>query len=114
MISVWGTGKATREFVYAGDVANAIISSIDKVFHPDPINIGSGEEISMSQLIKLLIQLCDKPMTIKYDTSKPDGQLRRLISSERAYNYFGYKSSVSLEDGLRKTIEWYKGNNGNN
>ena len=113
VISVWGTGRATREFVYAGDVANAIISSIDTLSHPDPVNIGSGEEISMSQLIKLLIELCDKPMHIVYDTSKPDGQLRRLISSERAATYLGYESKMSLTDGLRRTIEWYKENNGN-
>ena len=67
----------------------------------------------MSQLIKLLIELCNKPMHIVYDTSKPDGQLRRLISSERAATYLGYESKMSLTDGLRRTIEWYKENNGN-
>lgn len=107
-IDVWGTGSATREFVYAGDVAKAIFSSLDVVLKPDPINIGSGEEISMSDLVKLIIELCNKDLKIEYDHSKPDGQMRRLISSERAKEIIGHTSSMSLRDGLHRTIQWYK------
>lgn len=107
-IDVWGTGSATREFVYAGDVAKAIFSSLNVVLKPDPINIGSGEEISMSDLVKLIISLCNKDIKIEYDYSKPDGQIRRLISSDRAKEIIGYTSSMSLVDGLYRTIQWYK------
>lgn len=107
-VTVWGTGKATREFVYAGDVARAIYSSIDKQLTPDPINIGSGEEISMLELTNLIIKLCNKKLSIVFDDSKPDGQMRRLISSEKAKHLLNYKPLVNLKTGLTNTINWYK------
>ncbi|MBT9151050.1 MAG: GDP-L-fucose synthase [candidate division WS2 bacterium] len=107
-IVVWGTGKPTREYLYVEDAAEAILLAVEKYNKPDPVNLGSGFEISIRDLVELIAGLTGFKGRIIWDTSRPDGQPRRLFDSSRAEREFGFKSTTSFEEGLRKTIEWYK------
>ncbi len=107
-IEVWGTGKATREFLYVEDAAEGIILALEKYDKPEPVNIGAGKEIAIADLVKLLCELLDFDGEIKWDTTKPDGQPRRLLDVSRAPKEFGFTAKTCFKDGLRKTIEWYK------
>jgi len=104
----WGTGSATREFLYVEDCARAIVAASEKYDGSEPVNLGSGMEISIYDLVHLIAKLMDFKGEIVWDRSKPDGQPRRCLDTSRAEKYFGFKASVPFEDGLRKTIEWYK------
>ena len=106
-VVVWGTGKATREFLYVEDCAEAIILATEKYNKPDPINIGAGFEISIKELVKLIAKLTGFKGEIVWDASKPDGQPRRMLDTSRAGQEFGFRAKTGLEEGLRKTIEWY-------
>jgi len=106
-IVVWGTGKATREFLYVEDCAEAIVLATEKYNKPDPINIGAGFEISIKDLVELIAKLTEFKGGIIWDNSKPDGQPRRMLTVSRAEWEFGYKAKTSLQEGLKKTIEWY-------
>jgi len=107
-IIVWGTGKASREFLYVEDAVEAILLAAEKYNKPDPVNIGSSSEILIKDLVKLICRLCDFQGTIVWDASKPDGQPRRKIDTSKAYREFGFKAKTNFEPGLKKTIEWYK------
>jgi GDP-L-fucose synthase len=109
-ITVWGTGKATREFLFVEDAAEAIILASERYDNPDPVNIGSGSQISIKELVKLIVKLTGFKGAIKWDTSKPDGQPKRCLDTTRAKREFGFCSKTRLEDGLKETIEWYKNN----
>lgn len=106
-IEVWGNGRATREFLYVEDAAEGIVKALIHYDGPDPINLGSGAEISIKNLVGQIAELCDFKGAIRWDTSKPDGQPRRLLDTSRAQKEFNFKASTSFEAGLRKTIEWY-------
>jgi GDP-L-fucose synthase len=106
-VTVWGTGKATREFLYVEDCAEAIILAAEKYDKPDPINIGAGFEISIKELVKLIAKLTGFKGEIVWDTSKPDGQPRRKLDISRAEQEFGFRAKTSFEEGLRKTIDWH-------
>ena len=106
-IVVWGTGKASREFLYVEDAADGIILATEKYNKPDPVNLGSGEEISINSLVALIANLASYHNKIIWDSSKPDGQPRRRLDTSRALKEFGFEARTSLTDGLRKTIEWY-------
>jgi GDP-L-fucose synthase len=106
-ITVWGTGKATREFLYVEDAAEGILLAAEKYDKPQPVNLGSGVEISIKELVERIAQLTGYQGKIIWDFSKPDGQPRRLLDTSRAFQEFGFKATTKLEDGLRKTIEWY-------
>jgi GDP-L-fucose synthase len=106
-ITVWGTGKATREFLYAEDAAEGILLAAEKYDKPHPVNLGSGFEISIKELVERVAQLTGFQGKIIWDISKPDGQPRRSLDTSRAFQQFGFKAKTKLEDGLRKTIEWY-------
>jgi GDP-L-fucose synthase len=106
-ITVWGTGKATREFLYVEDAAEGILLAAEKYNKPDPINLGAGFEISIKELVTLISRLTDYNGEIVWDSSKPDGQPRRMLNVTKAEKEFGFKAKVGLEEGLRKTIEWY-------
>jgi GDP-L-fucose synthase len=106
-ITVWGTGKATREFLYVEDCAEAIVLATEKYNKPDPINIGVGFEISIKELVELIAKLTGFRGDIIWDNSKPDGQPRRMLNVSRAEREFGFKAKTSLEEGLKKTIDWY-------
>ena len=109
-ITLWGTGKPTREFLYVEDAAAGIILATEKYNRGEPVNLGSGWEISIKDLAELLLELIGFDGEIRWDTSKPDGQPRRLLDVSRAEKEFGFKSEVNLRDGLKRTIDWYKAN----
>lgn len=106
-LEVWGTGKATREFLYVEDAAEAIVLAAECYDKPEPINIGSGTEIAIKDLAELICRLMDFRETIVWNSSRPDGQLRRRLDVSKAEKEFGFKARWSLEEGLRKTIEWF-------
>lgn len=107
-IEVWGTGTATREFLYVEDAAEGITLGIEKYNKPDPVNLGSSMEISIKDLIGLICKIMGFKGSIKWDASKPDGQPRRALNTERAFLEFGFKAKTDFEEGLKKTIEWYE------
>ncbi len=106
-VSVWGTGNATREFLYVEDCAEAIVLATEKYNKPEPVNIGAGFEISIKDLTQLIAQLLKYNGKIDWDVSKPDGQPRRMLDTSRAFKEFGFKAKTSFEEGLRKTILWF-------
>lgn len=107
-ITVWGTGSATREFLYVGDAAQAVVFAAERYNKPDPVNIGAGFEISIRELAELIVELTGFQGRIEWDSSKPDGQPRRLLDTTRARNEFGFQASTPFREGLKKTIEWYR------
>jgi GDP-L-fucose synthase len=107
-VVVWGTGKATREFFYVEDAAEAIILATEKYNKSDPVNIGAGFEISIKELVELIVELTDFNGRIVWDKSKPDGQPRRMLDTTRAFTEFAFKAKTDFREGLKKTIEWYK------
>ena len=111
-ITVWGTGSATREFLYVEDAAEAIVVASEKYNHRDPINIGSGGEISIRDLVDLIKRAVDYNGDVVWDTTKPDGQPRRSLDTSRAEHEFGWSAKTSFAEGLRKTIDWYIRNGG--
>ncbi len=104
---VWGTGKATREFLYVEDAAEGILLATERYNKPDSINLGAGFEISIKDLVQLIARLTGFKGEIVWDSSKPDGQPRRMLNISRAEKEFGFRAKTSLEEGLRKTIDWY-------
>ncbi|MBU4468625.1 MAG: GDP-L-fucose synthase [Candidatus Omnitrophica bacterium] len=107
-ISVWGTGKPTREFLYVEDAAEAIILATEKYNKSEPVNIGAGFEISIKNLVKFIVKLTGFKGKIIWDEAKPDGQPRRCLDTTRAEKEFCFKAKTSFEDGLKKTIEYYR------
>ncbi|MDP3991303.1 MAG: GDP-L-fucose synthase [Candidatus Colwellbacteria bacterium] len=106
-VELWGTGKPTREFFYVEDAAEGIILAAEKYDKPEPVNLGSGKEISIKDLAELICRLSNYEGEIRWDTSKPDGQPRRLLDISRAEKEFGFKARTPFEEGLKKTIDWY-------
>ena len=109
-VVVWGTGKATREFLYVEDCAEAIVLATEKYDKVDPVNIGAGFEISIKDLAYLIREIIGFKGKIVWDTSKPDGQPRRCLDTSRADKEFGFKAKTDFKKGLEKTIKWYKEN----
>ncbi len=107
-IVVWGTGKPTREFLYVEDAAEAIILAAEKYNSPEPVNLGSGFEISIKDLADLIVKLTGFKGKIIWDVSKPDGQPKRNLDVSKAYHAFGFKAQTQFKEGLKTTIEWYK------
>ncbi len=107
-ISVWGTGTASREFLFARDAARGIVLATAQFDKPDPVNLGSGEEITIRRLVELICELCEFQGAIRWDHTKPDGQPRRCLDVTRAKNEFGFTAGTLLKDGLVETIAWYR------
>jgi GDP-L-fucose synthase len=107
-IVVWGTGKATREFLYVEDAAEGVVLATERYDKPDPVNLGAGFEISINDLVHLIAKLTGFTGTITWDTTKPDGQPRRFLDTTQATREFGFTATMPLEEGLRRTIEWYR------
>jgi len=107
-VVVWGSGEASREFLYVEDAAESIVLASEKYDEPDPVNIGAGFEIKIKDLVSLISKLTDFNGQIVWDANKPDGQPRRMLDTSKAASKFGFKAKTSLEDGIRKTIEWYR------
>ncbi len=107
-IIVWGTGKPTREFLYVEDAAEGILLATEKYNGPDPVNLGAGFEISIKDLVELIVKLVGFKGKIVWDNTKPDGQPRRCLDIIKAEKEFGFKSKSIFKEGLKETIEWYK------
>jgi len=104
----WGTGKPTRGFLYVADAAEGILLATEKYNKSEPVNLGTELEISIKDLAELIGRLCGFKGKIKWDSSNPDGQPRRKLDTSRAEKEFGFKAMMNFEEGLKKTIEWYK------
>jgi len=109
-IVAWGTGRPTREFLYVEDAAEGILLATERYNESEPVNLGSGMEISIRELLELIARLTGFEGEIVWDTSKPDGQPRRCLETSKAEKLFGFRAETPLEEGLRRTIEWYKSN----
>ena len=107
-IEVWGDGSPTREFLYVEDAAEGILLAAEKYNASEPVNLGSGMEISIKDLVHLIARLTGFEGKIVFDTTKPNGQPRRRLDVARAEKEFGFKAAIGFEEGLRRTIEWYK------
>ena len=107
-ITAWGTGEPTREFLYVTDAARGILDATEELDRSEPVNLGSGAEISICDLVETIADLTGFEGRIEWDTSKPDGQPRRKLDISCAKKYFDWNASTDFEDGLRQTIEWYK------
>ncbi|MPZ21997.1 MAG: NAD-dependent epimerase/dehydratase family protein [Dehalococcoidia bacterium] len=107
-ITVWGTGSASREFLYAGDAAEGIVLAAERYDGGDPVNLGVGSEITVRDLVRTIARITGFNGTIEWDGSKPDGQPRRALETERARRLFGFDAGTSFEEGLRHTVEWYR------
>lgn len=106
-IVVWGTGQATREFLYVDDAAQGIVLAAEKYNKPEPVNLGAGFEISIKDLVQMIATLTGFKGDIIWDTTQPDGQPRRCLDTQRAYQEFGFKAKETFVGGLKKTIAWY-------
>jgi GDP-L-fucose synthase len=106
-IVAWGTGNATREFLYVEDAAEAIVLAAEKYSKPDLVNLGSGEEISVRDLMEMIRAMVGATGAVRWDHTKPDGQPRRSLDTSRAACEFGWRAKTSLPAGLKKTIEWF-------
>jgi GDP-L-fucose synthase len=109
-IDVWGTGNASREFLFVRDAAEAIALAADRFDKPEPVNIGSGMEIRIRDLVPLICQLSNFKGEVRWDTTKPDGQPRRSLDVTRAMEEFGFTARTPFRDGLIETIAWYESN----
>jgi nucleoside-diphosphate-sugar epimerase len=104
---VWGDGSPTREFLYAQDAAEGILLATERYNSSDPVNLGSGEEISIKDLAEKVVDLTAFEGELIWDTSRPNGQPRRALDTSRAKERFGFEAQVDLEEGLGRTVEWY-------
>ncbi len=108
-IEVWGTGSATREFLYVEDAAEGIVLAAERYNDSEPVNLGSGMEISIRELVRLIARLSGFEGELRWDVLKPDGQPRRCLDTGRAERLFGFCADTNFETGLHRTVEWYEG-----
>lgn len=109
-ITVWGTGEASREFLYVDDAARGIILAAEKYDQPDPVNLGAGFEITIKDLVRLIVEETGFKGEIIWDRTRPDGQPRRQLEVTRAQEQFGFRAEVPFREGIRKTVAWYRAN----
>jgi len=107
-ITCWGTGSASREFLYVEDAAEGIVTAAEKLDTPDPINLGTNMEIKIKDLVELIAKLCKFEGKIEWDPTKPDGQPRRCLDTSKAIEVMGWQAKVGFEQGLKRTIEWFE------
>lgn len=107
-IVAWGDGSPTREFLYAADAAEGILLAAERYNSSDPVNLGSGEEISIKDLVTKIVDFTGFEGRLVWDTSRPNGQPRRGLDTSRAKERFGFQAQVKLEEGLKRTVEWYR------
>jgi GDP-L-fucose synthase len=107
-VEAWGTGNASREFLYVDDCAEAVVRAAAIYNESDPVNIGTGTEIKIAELMQLIARLTRFEGEIRWQTDKPDGQPRRRLEVSRAFDQFGFRAQMPFEEGLKRTIEWYE------
>ncbi len=106
-VEVWGDGSPTREFLYVDDCAEGILLATERHENSDPVNLGTGFEISIKDLVTKVGEICEFQGEIKWDTTKPNGQPRRKLNTDRAKEAFGFEAKVGFDEGLKNTVEWY-------
>ena len=109
-VVIWGTGNASREFLYVEDCAEGILLATERYNKPEPVNLGVGREIKIKELVELIAELSGFKGRIAWDTTKPDGQPRRCLDTTRAEKEFGFQAKTDFKEGLKKTIDWYRAN----
>ena len=109
-IVCWGTGSASREFLYVEDAAEGIIRATEVLDDPTPVNLGAGFEITIKDLVELIVRLTGFKGGITWDATKPDGQPRRCLSTEKAAKLLDWRAKMGFEEGLKRTIDWYRAN----
>ncbi len=107
-VDCWGTGSASREFLYVDDCAEAIVAAAERLDGPEPVNVGAASEITIKDLTETIARLVGFEGRLRWDPTKPDGQPRRALDTSRALDRFGFQASTSLEDGLQRTIDWFR------
>jgi GDP-L-fucose synthase len=107
-VDAWGTGRATREFLYVDDAAEGIMLAMERYDKPEPVNLGSGEEVSIHDLALMIRDIVGFEGEIRWDSSKPDGQARRRLDTSRAREEFGFVASTRLAEGLSRTVQWFE------
>ena len=111
-ISCWGTGRASREFLFVDDAAEGVVAAAERIDDPDPINLGTSSEITIRELTERIARICGFTGEIEWDAGKPDGQPRRAVDASRARERLEWSARTDLDEGLRRTVEWYRGNRG--
>jgi GDP-L-fucose synthase len=109
-IDCWGTGKASREFIYAADAAEGILLATERYNDAEPVNIGAGFEITIKELAEKIAKISGFKGEIRWDSTKPDGQPRRCLDTSRAKKLFGFEARTGLDAGLKTTFDWYSAN----
>jgi GDP-L-fucose synthase len=109
-VIAWGTGSPTREFLYVDDAAEGILLATERYNDPEPVNLGSGDEVSIRNLTEMIAELVGFQGEVVWDSSKPDGQPRRALDTSRALNAFGFKAQTPFREGLARTVAWYMDN----
>lgn len=109
-IEVWGTGSASREFLFVDDAADGIVRAAELYDGPEPVNLGAGREVTIRELVEMIVGMTGFKGRVRWDPTKPDGQPRRALETSRARERFGFVALTSFEDGLQRTIEWYEQN----
>jgi GDP-L-fucose synthase len=107
-VVAWGSGSASREFLYVDDCAEGLLLALEKYDSPEPINLGNGREITIKDLTEMVARIAGFKGRIRWDLTKPDGQPRRCLDVSRAARELGFQAKTSLEDGLKKTVEWFE------
>ena len=107
-VEIWGTGRASREFLYVDDCARGILLAAERYDDPEPVNLGTGGEISIGKLAELIRELVGYEGELRFDPTKPDGQPRRCLDTSRARERFGFAAEVEFREGLDATIQWYQ------
>ena len=107
-IVVWGSGQASREFLYVADAAEAIVLAAERYDAPEPVNVGSGVELSIQALVELIAELTGFQGHLVWDATQPDGQPRRRLETTRAEHAFGFRACTQMREGLKRTIAWYR------
>jgi nucleoside-diphosphate-sugar epimerase len=107
-LSVWGDGTATRDLLYVADAARGMVDALERYDSPEPVNLGTGREVTVRELVETIVRLCGYQGRVLFDASKPQGAPRRALDASRASQSFGFAASTSLEQGLAATIDWYR------
>jgi GDP-L-fucose synthase len=107
-IDVWGTGSASREFLFVDDAAEGILLAAEHYDGPDPVNLGANREMPIRELVELIVELTGFRGEVRWDASKPDGQPRRRVDAGRAEELFGFRATTDFREGLDRTIAWYR------
>jgi len=109
-VEIWGTGAASREFLYVDDAAHGIVAAAERYDGPEPVNLGSGREILVRDLATMIADTVGFEGTLRWDPTQPDGQPRRQLDCTQAAELFGFQAQTSFEEGLRRTVDWYRAN----